>query len=249
MIIALMLTVVVGIALGTMGSGGSIIMVPLLVYVARLAPGEAVVVSLAVVGGTSLLGAWMRQRAGQFHWQAVKFLSLTGIGGALLGSRLTPLVDPSLLMLLFAALMLAVGVTMVRARGAGERVPRCRPVLCMSIGAVIGCLTGFLGVGGGFLIVPALVLLAGIDTASAIGASLAIIALNSLGGLVGHLDIALTIWREALLFLAVAAAGMVAGARLGIALPERTLQRGFGWAVIAVAIAIVVATLGAGNAG
>jgi uncharacterized membrane protein YfcA len=244
MIVALLLTVVVGIALGTMGSGGSIIMVPLLVYVAGLPPGDAVVVALVVVGGTSLLGAWLRQRAGLFHWQAVKFLSLPGIGGALLGARLTPLVDPSLLMLLFAALMLAVGVTMVRDRGAGERVPRCRPALCMSIGGVIGCLTGFLGVGGGFLIVPALVLLAGIDTASAIGASLAIIALNSLGGVLGHLDVALGVWREALLFLAVAAAGMIGGARLGVALPQRTLQRGFGWAVIAVAIAIVVATLG-----
>lgn len=242
MIAALLLTAAVGFALGTMGSGGSILMVPLLVYVAGRPPAEAVVVSLVVVGGTSLLGAYLRQRAGQFHWQAVKFLSPPGIGGALLGARLTARADPRVLMLLFAALMLVVGVSMARDRGAGERVPRCRPALCMSIGAVIGCLTGFLGVGGGFLIVPALVLLAGIDTASAIGASLAIIALNSLGGLIGHLDGTLALWREALVFLAAAAAGMVAGARLGTRLPERGLRRGFGWALIAVALAVAAAT-------
>ena len=243
MIVALLLTALVGFALGTMGSGGSIIMVPLLVYVAGLPPGEAVVVSLVVVGGTSLLGAYLRQRAGQFHWQAVKFLSLPGIAGALVGARFTALVEPHTLMLLFAALMLAVGVTMVRDRGDVERVPRCRPLLCMSIGAVIGGLTGFLGVGGGFLIVPALVLLAGIDTAAAIGASLAIIAINALGGVLGHLDGALALWRQALLFLAIAVVGMLAGARIGTTLPERTLKRGFGYAVIAVALAIGAATL------
>ena len=243
MIVALLLTALVGFALGTMGSGGSIIMVPLLVYVAGLPPGEAVVVSLVVVGGTSLLGAYLRQRAGQFHWQAVKFLSLPGIAGALVGARFTALVEPHTLMLLFAALLLAVGVTMVRDRGDVERVPRCRPLLCMSIGAVIGGLTGFLGVGGGFLIVPALVLLAGIDTAAAIGASLAIIAINALGGVLGHLDGALALWRQALLFLAIAVVGMLAGARIGTTLPERTLKRGFGYAVIAVALAIGAATL------
>lgn len=242
-IAALGLTVAVGVVLGTMGSGGSIVMMPVLVYVAGLAPGDAVVVSLAVVGGTSLLGAWLRQRAGQFHWRAVQFLSLTGIAGAVLGARATHLVAPHVLMLLFAALMLAVGATMVRGRGTSDRVPTCRPVLCMSIGAGIGVLTGFLGVGGGFLIVPALVFLAGIDTAAAIGASLAIIAINSAGGLLGHLDAAAALWRDALLYLLAAVAGMVAGARLGVALPERALQMAFGAMVLAVGAAIAVATL------
>lgn len=240
MLLALLLTVLVGVALGTMGSGGSIVMVPLLVYVAGLTPGDAVVVSLAVVGGTSVLGAIVRHRAGQLHWRAVGFLSATGIGGAMLGAQLTPLVPPRLLMLSFAALMLAVGVTMVRGRRDSQRVPACRPLLCLGIGAGIGVLTGFLGVGGGFLIVPALIFFAGIDTPSAIGASLAIIAINSLGGLLGHLDGIGGLWRDALLYLAVAAAGMLAGARLGLDLPERTLQRAFGAMVLAVGATIVV---------
>lgn len=243
MIAALVLTVAVGVVLGTMGSGGSIVMVPVLVYVAGLTPGDAVVVSLAVVGSTSLLGAWLRLRAGQFHWRAVKFLSLTGVAGALVGARGTHLVDPQILMLLFALLMLVVGTSMVRARGSADRVPRCRPVLCMSIGAVIGVLTGFLGVGGGFMIVPALIFLAGIDTASAIGASLAIIAINSFGGLLGHLDAVSTLWGDALLYLLAAVAGMLAGARLGTNLPERTLQKGFGALVLAVGGAIAVTSL------
>ncbi len=243
MIAALVLTVAVGVVLATMGSGGSIVMVPLLVYAAGMKPSDAIVVSLAVVGSTSLLGAWLRLRAGQFHWRAVKFLSVTGIAGALVGARGTHLVAPHLLMLLFAALMLAVGITMVRGRGTSDRVPTCRPVLCMTIGAAIGVLTGFLGVGGGFLIVPALVLLAGIDTAAAIGASLAIIAFNSLGGLLGHLDSALALWRESLLYLLAAVVGMFAGARLGIGLPERTLQMAFGAMVLAVGSAIAITTL------
>lgn len=240
--LALLLTVAVGVVLGTMGSGGSIVMVPLLVYVVGLTPGDAVVLSLAVVGGTSALGAWLRHRRGRIHWRAVGFLSTTGVLGAMLGAQLTHLVAPRLLMLSFAVLMLAVGVTMVRGRRASDRVPTCRPLLCLSIGAVIGLLTGFLGVGGGFLIVPALVFFAGIDMASAIGASLAIIALNSLGGLLGHLDAAAGLWRDALLYLGMAVAGMLAGARVGIDLPERTLQTAFGAMVIAVGAAIVVGT-------
>jgi uncharacterized membrane protein YfcA len=240
---SLLLTVLVGVALGTLGSGGSIVMVPLLVYVAGLTPGDAVVVSLAVVGGTSALGALLRLRAGQLHWRAVGFLSTTGIAGATLGAQFTHLVPPRLLMLSFALLMLAVGATMVRGRRDSDRVPACRPLLCLSIGAAIGLLTGFLGIGGGFLIVPALVFFAGIDLPSATGASLAIIAINALGGLLGHLDAAGGLWRDALLYLLVAAAGLLAGTRLGLDLPERTLQRAFGAMVLAVGAAIAVGTL------
>jgi hypothetical protein len=240
---SLLLTVLVGVALGTLGSGGSIVMVPLLVYVAGLTPGDAVVVSLAVVGGTSALGALLRLRAGQLHWRAVGFLSATGIVGAMLGAQFTHLVPPRLLMQSFALLMLAVGATMVRGRRDSDRVPTCRPLLCLSIGAAIGLLTGFLGVGGGFLILPALIFFAGIDTPSATGTSLAIIAINALGGLLGHLEASTGLWRPALLYLAVAAGGMVAGTRLGIALPERALQRAFGVMVLAVGAAIAVAAL------
>ena len=104
--LALLLTVAVGVVLGTMGSGGSIVMVPLLVYVVGLTPGDAVVLSLAVVGGTSALGAWLRHRRGRIHWRAVGFLSTTGVLGAMLGAQLTHLVAPRLLMLSFAVLML-----------------------------------------------------------------------------------------------------------------------------------------------
>ena len=243
MFAALLLTGVVGVVLGTLGSGGSIVMVPVLVYVAELAPGDAVAVSLFVVGGTSALGAYLRQRAGQLHWRAVTFLSFTGMLGAVLGSRLTHLVDPRVLMLLFAALMLAVGTTMMRGRRDTTAAASCRPGVCMSIGAGIGALTGFLGVGGGFLIVPALVFLAGLDTAAAVGASLAIIAFNSFGGVVGHLATVALLWRESAAFLAVAAIGMLAGSRLTIGLSERTLQKAFAYMVLAVGTAMAAVNL------
>ena len=146
-------------------------------------------------------------------------------------------------MLLFAALMLVVGVLMLRR---GELVcdeEHCYPVRCLSIGAAVGALTGFLGVGGGFLIVPALVLLAGIDTKKAVGASLGIIALNSASGLAGQLRFANLNWTLTTEFLVVALFGMWLGLHAMGRISQQALRTVFAWSLIVVSVLIGGASL------
>lgn len=236
--IALALTLLVGLSLGMLGSGGSIVMLPVLVYVAGVPAQEAVSMSLAIVGGTSIVGAYLRYRQGHYHWKATAIFSLSGMVGAFFGSMLTHLVSQPVLMLLFSGLMFAVGGAMLRGRRKSDQKRECRVIRCVVIGGCVGVLTGFLGVGGGFLIVPALVLFAGIETNKAVGASLAIIAFNSASGIVGHLRHGTLDWQLTLLFLGVAIAGMMIGTPIASKIPERKLRQLFAWFVLLVALTI-----------
>lgn len=238
MVLALALAALIGLSLGALGSGGSIITVPLLVYVAGIPAQTAVGMSLAIVGATSLIGAWLHLRLRHFHLRAALLFGVAGGAGAYFGSGLTHRVAPHVLMLLFSALMFVVGVYMLRAPRPNPSGTRCRPVRCLVAGAGVGVLTGFLGVGGGFLIVPALVLMAGLEAKQAVGTSLAIISLNSFSGLAGHaghgaLDPALT-----LAFLAFALLGLGAGIAVSNRISDRALKRVFAWVVLAVAAAV-----------
>jgi uncharacterized membrane protein YfcA len=141
-------------------------------------------------------------------------------------------------MLTFAALMLVAGTAMLRERPARHEAVQCRTWPCLGIGATVGLLTGFLGVGGGFLIVPALVLFAGIETRIAIGTSLAVIAFNALAGLVGQLRHTSFDWPVALAFLGVALAGMAAGLRVAQRVSGATLRRAFAWLIVALALSV-----------
>src|SRR5690349_20961250 len=156
-LIALILAFGIGLSLGLLGSGGSIVTLPVLVYVAGVPVQAAVGMSLAIVGGTSAAGAWWKQRQGLVHWRAAMLFGFSGIPGAVAGAQFTPLVSPVVLMLLFASLMTVVAVRMLARRGDEvlNPLPDCRPVRCGLAGFGVGVLTGFLGVGGGFLIVPA----------------------------------------------------------------------------------------------
>ena len=164
---ALALAALIGLSLGLMGSGGSIVTLPMLVYVARVPAEVAVAMSLAIVGGTSLIGgapAWGR---GDVQTRETLLFAATGMIGALLGSQATHLASPAVLMLSFAALMLVVGLRMllgVRAASLAQPA-ELRPVRFVLVGLAVGALTGFLGVGGGFLVVPALVFFGGFRSA------------------------------------------------------------------------------------
>ena len=241
--IALGLAAVIGLSLGLLGSGGSIITLPVLVFVMGVPPQEAVAMSLVVVGAVSLAGALLYMRKGHFHTRAVLLLGFTGMVGAYFGSQLTHRVPAGALMLLFAALMLVVGIVMLRRKELACDGERCYPARCLPIGAAVGALTGFLGVGGGFLIVPSLVLLAGIDTKKAVGASLGIIALNSASGLLGQLRFANLDWLLTATFLAVALVGMWLGTTLIGRVSQDGLRRAFAWSVVGVAILIGGATV------
>jgi len=234
---ALILAFGIGLSLGLLGSGGSIVTLPVLVYVAGVPVPAAVGMSLAIVGATSAAGAWWKQRQGLVHWRAATLFGATGIVGALVGAQFTPLLSPAALMLLFAALMAVVAARMLARRGdeAVEPLPDCRPVRCGLAGFAVGVLTGFLGVGGGFLIVPAMILFARLPMATAVGTSLVVIAANSLAGVAGHLRHGAFDANLALAFLAAALLGMAGGVALGQRLSTGMLRRVFGWFVLLVA--------------
>jgi len=249
--LALLMATMIGVSLGLLGSGGSIITLPVLVYIAGIPVGEAVGMSLVIVGGTSGVGTLLNVRQGSFDFKAGAFFAVSGAVGAFVGAKFTHPVSGPALLLLFGALMLAVGARMLLKKEGAAPSQRCRLWRCLGAGVGVGVLTGFIGVGGGFLILPALVFFAGLEMKPAIGTSLAIIAVNCLGGLAGQLRYVHLHWPLALAFLAAAVAGMFAGAALAGRLPASTLRRGFAWSVLLLGLALIarnaVALLGAAN--
>lgn len=238
--LALVLALVIGLSLGLLGGGGAIVTLPVLVYVAGIPTQQAVGMSMAVVGATSLIGGVVQYLRGHVHVQATLLFTLTGMAGAYVGAGLTHLLPSSVLLLLFACLMLVVGGVMLRGRRATEGTGACRPLRCLMIGAAVGVLTGFLGVGGGFLLVPMLVFFAGLEMRRAVGSSLAIIALNSIAGLVGQLRYTALDWVLTAGFLVVALIGMWLGLALAGRIPEHTLRKLFAGFVLAVACLLLI---------
>lgn len=201
---------------------------------------------MAIVGGTSFLGSYFHWRSGNFRAKPGLLFGATGILGAYLGSAGTHLVSGSTLMLLFSALMLVVGVCMLVRQPPMSAPAVCSISRCIIAGFMVGLVTGFLGVGGGFLIVPALVWFAGLDTKRAIGTSLAIIAANSAAGLAGQLRYSHWDWTLTAEFLACSLIGMGIGIRVASAVPEPALRKAFAVAVLGVAVAIGWQVLGRG---
>ena len=238
--LALALAALIGVSLGLLGSGGSIITLPVLVYAAGIPVAQAVGMSLVIVGGTSAAGGYLRYRQRAFASKPAVFFAVSGMVGAFFGARLTHLVQPSMLLLIFGVLMLTVGAAMLRKRGEDSVPQLCRPGKCFGVGLTVGVLTGFLGVGGGFLILPALVLFAGVEMKKAIGTSLAIIAFNSFAGLAGQLRYIRFDWGLTLAFLVAALGGMFGGLALANRLSSHALRRSLGWAIIGLGAFLVV---------
>ncbi|HQZ28564.1 MAG: sulfite exporter TauE/SafE family protein [Verrucomicrobiales bacterium] len=223
----------IGLSLGLTGAGGSIITLPVLVYLAGLPPKEAVGLSLFVVGAAALVGALQRFRFGEIHLKAGLMFALSGMIGAAGGAQLTPLVSGRVLMILFAVLMLAVAINMLLgAKVDHETKGECRPVRCLLVGLGVGVLTGFIGVGGGFLLMPALVKFAKLPLRVATGTSLAVISFNSAAGFVSHFGEAPPRWTLALTFAGISAAGVLLGSHFAKRLPVHRLRQGFALMVI-----------------
>ena len=246
--LALLLSGMIGVSLGLMGGGGSILALPVLVYVAGIDPRTAVPMSLAIVGSTSLMAGLMHHRGGRVDRRVGTIFGIAGLPGAYVGARLTHLVPAHVLLLLFGVLMLVVGgVMLLRSvrephEGAHARErPRIGAIVAAGFG--VGFLTGFLGVGGGFIIVPSLVLFAGLPMPTAVGTSLLVIALNCAAGLVGHLDEGGVPLRATAAFTGVAIVGGFLGERLASRLSPRALRRGFAVLVILLAIDILIRNL------
>lgn len=240
-LVALVLALGIGVSLGLLGSGGSIITLPVLVYAAKVPPAQAVGMSLAVVGGTTLFGSILGARSGHVHGKAAMLFSVTGVIGALGGSQLTHLVPPSVLLLIFAGLMVVIALRMFRPRTEETSSQRaeCHWLACTVTGLFVGTLTGFLGVGGGFLIVPALLFLARVPLKRAIATSLVVITVTSAAGLLGHLRRAHFDWGVAAIFVVLAIVGMLAGRKFVHQLDPERLRQGFAWFVLAVAVFVI----------
>jgi len=233
-LLALLGAALIGLSLGLTGAGGSIITLPVLVYLAGMPPKEAVGLSLFVVGAAALVGAIQRFRSGEIHLKAVLMFALSGMAGAAGGAQLTPLVSGRVLMVIFAVLMLVVAINMlVGSKIEPDTKAECRPSRCLLAGLGVGVLTGFIGVGGGFLLMPALVKFAKLPLRVATGTSLAVISFNSAAGFVSHFGEAPPRWTLALTFAGIAAAGVLLGSFFAKRLPVARLRQGFAFMVIA----------------
>lgn len=242
LVVILALAVLIGVSLGLLGGGGSIITVPLLVYVAGQEPKAAIATSLLVVGVTSAVGAISHARAGRVQWRTGLVFGAAGMVGAYGGGRLAAFIPGTWLLVAFGMMMAITAAAMLRGRRqladttARDGMAIGRMVLD---GLVVGMVTGLVGAGGGFLIVPALVLLGGVPMATAVGTSLVVIALKSGAGLLGYLASTPIDWRLALGVTAAAVAGSILGGSFAGRISEDRLRRVFGWFVAATSVVVL----------
>lgn len=246
MITVVLGALLVGASLGLMGSGGSILTVPILTFVLGQQEKVAIASSLAIVGGICLVAALPYLRRRQLDFRSVLLFGLPGMAGAYLGALGSKHVSGLVQLFVFACVMLLAGAMMLRG-GASEpssSFARRHGVKIMVDGLVVGAVTGFVGVGGGFLIVPALVLLGGLPMHRAVGTSIVIIALKSAAGFVGYMDVmrasglALD-WQVIATFVAAGSVGSLAGNHLGTRLPQRALRRAFAYFLLVMGAYVV----------
>ena len=235
--LAIALSAGIGLSLGLLGGGGSILTLPILVYVAGVDPKDAIAMSLVVVGVTSLLAVVPHARAGNVDVRTGLLFVATGVVGAFVGGRLSEQVAARTLLLTFAGVMVLAALGMARPRP--EPDPAAPPASVwklLIVGLGVGAMSGLLGAGGGFLIVPALVLLARLPTKRAIGTSLLVIAANSAAGFVGHAAHAhLDVWLTAAI-TGVAAIGSIVGSRIANRVRPEQLRWAFAGLVLAIAV-------------
>ncbi|GII63976.1 UPF0721 transmembrane protein [Sphaerisporangium krabiense] len=238
--------VLVGVTLGLFGGGGSILTVPVLVYLAGAPAKAAIAISLFVVAVTSAVGAIGHARAGRVRWRTGLLFGAAGMAGAYGGGLIGPYLPEGLLMGAFAAMMLATAFAMIRGRRAPARAAPRRepPVAHMAVeGVIVGLVTGLVGAGGGFLVVPALALLGGLPMDVAVGTSLLVITMKSLAGLAGYLHSTPVDWSLALPFSVAAALGGLVGGALTARLDATRLRTAFGWFVLAMGAFVLLQQL------
>lgn len=249
--LGLALALVVGLVLGLLGGGGSILALPIFLYVFHVPTKSAVAMSLAVVGMSAAVGFVSHWRQGTVHMRiALPFGALAMIG-AFATARIAHQVPAQVQLTLFVIFAGAAALLMLRD---GMRAPasapessvanvRFTPLLAVQAVAV-GVLTSLIGAGGGFVIVPALVLLARVPVRAAVGSSLFIIMVNGLSGFIGYIGIVPIHWRLAAEFTGVAAVGAIIGTRLAPRVPQRRIKQGFAVTVLVLGGLVVARGVG-----
>ncbi|MCW5961216.1 MAG: sulfite exporter TauE/SafE family protein [Pyrinomonadaceae bacterium] len=256
--LAYVFAALIGLSLGLIGAGGSILTVPVLVYLAGVNPVLATAYSLFVVGSTSLVGGFQNLRKGRVDFKTAFVFGIPSIAAvyltrAFIMPSIPEMIGPigafSLskgtgLLVFFAALMIITSVSMIREKTASEiehLEKKYNYPLILAEGVGVGILTGMVGAGGGFLIIPALVLFAGLDMKLAVGTSLFIIAAKSLIGFIGDIQTGYDFnWLFLIGFTAFSISGIFLGTWLGKFVDGRKLKKGFGWFVLVMGIYMIL---------
>ncbi len=250
--IGLALGALIGVLLGLLGGGGSILAVPALVYGMNLGVQEAIPMSLVVVATASAVGVLPKIRARQIRWRMAGIFAVAGIPGSIVGSALSRHLPDSVLLIGFAVVMVVAGIRMLadqsntgtacEVRAGQVNWRRCAP-RSLGAGLAVGLLTGLFGVGGGFLIIPALVVVLGVEMSTAIGTSLLIIVANSIAGLFSHLNGVSLDWSITAAFVGAAMLASLVAGYFGTKIDTARLQRWFAYLVFAVAAYVLVDTI------
>ncbi|MFE5909549.1 sulfite exporter TauE/SafE family protein [Streptomyces wedmorensis] len=241
-------SLLIGVSLGILGGGGSILTVPILVYLAGQETKEAIATSLFVVGVTSIAALVPHARAHRVRWRTGLLFGAFSMAGAYGGGRVAEYIPGTVLLLAFALMMLATAAAMLRRPRPGrERARPARtdlPLKHIAVeGLAVGAVTGLVGSGGGFLVVPALAILGGLPMGIAVGTSLLVIAMKSFAGLAGHLSGVSIDWGLALTVTAAAVIGSLIGGRVAGRIPQDALRKAFGWFVVAMGVFVLAQQL------
>lgn len=235
-ILAALLALAVGLTLGLLGGGGSILTVPVITYTLGVDPKVAIVMGLPVVGGAATVGVIQHLRARNVNLRVAGVFGLAAMAGAYGGALLARSLSGSTQFTILAVVMLTAAFSMFRnAKLPEQNLVQPRKRLLLLIGVLAGSLTGLVGVGGGFLLVPALVLFAGVPMRQAVGTSLFVIVLNTIAGYAGYHGVVQVPWDLVGWFALFTAAGILGGTALVRHLPQQTLKRAFAVLLVAVA--------------
>ena len=240
--VAFGLALVIGLTLGLFGGGGSILTVPVFVYVLGIDPKLAIAMSFPVVGATSLVGAIGHWRAGNIRLSNALLFGLVAMAGSYTGARASAFVDGRVQLLILGVVMAGAAVMMLRSAArdaAAAPVPKAPSRLLYVVAFAVGALTGLIGIGGGFLLVPALVVFGRMQMREAVGTSLLVIAMNSVSGFAGQRNVAAIPWFVVITFTAFAIVGIVVGTRLARFVPQRALKQGFAGLLLVIALLVL----------
>ncbi|MAQ17084.1 MAG: hypothetical protein CMN30_20105 [Sandaracinus sp.] len=247
LLLGLALAVLIGVSLGLLGGGGSILTVPILVYALGLETHVAIATSLLVVGATSLAALIPHARAGRVRWRTGVLFGATSMVGAFAAGRVAHYIPGVVLLLAFGAMMVVTAIAMMRK---GKKSPREAPKdaeiaygKIVLEGFVVGAVTGLVGAGGGFLVVPALVLLGGVPMREAVGTSLLVIAMKSAAAFFGHATTVEIDYALAGMVTGAAIVGSFIGAAAAGRVPQDLLRRGFAWFVVVMAVFLLAQEL------
>ncbi len=228
MIIGFLLAVLIGLSLGLLGGGGSILTVPILVYSFGMDPKTSIALSLAIVGVTSLIGTFTHFKAGNVNLGIVSTFAPFAMVGTFTGAKLSVFFSGEAQLILFAIIMLLASIFMFRNPEFKKAVGGKPSIFIMALqGFLVGIITGIIGIGGGFLIVPALVILAQIPMKQAVGTSLFVIFLNSITGFFGYLGLVVIPWVFLGQFILAAGIGIIIGTLLVKKIPGEKLKKIF----------------------